>query len=163
MLPFGIQKSNLLEKLGKKYKPSKRNHNYLVYYWLHFRDIRFEVKHFLEIGIKTDSSIRMWADFFPNAKIYGIDIDSNCKSFENDRCKIFIGDQNNYNFLNQVSNTIAHPLDIVIDDGSHKYIHQLRTFSFLFPRMSEHGIYVIEDTGGVVGDYDLFTVNALKK
>ena len=28
--------------------------------------------------------------------------------------------------------------------------------------MSDHGIYVIEDTGGCVGDYGLRTVNSLK-
>ena len=163
MYPFAVSKNNPLEDLGAKYLPSKRNHNYLTYYWLHFRDIRFEVKHFLEIGVQTDRSIKMWADFFPNAMIYGIDIDPKCKSFENERCKIFIGDQNNQHFLFQVSNEISHPIDIIIDDGSHKPAHQLNTFSFLFPRMSEHGIYVVEDTGGAVADYNLKTVNTLKK
>jgi len=84
------------------------------------------------------------------------------KSFENERCKIFIGDQNNQDFILQVTNEIAHPLEIFIDDGSHKPSHQLNTFSCLFPRMSEHGRYVVEDTGGCVGDFNLHTVNSLK-
>ena len=41
-------------------------------------------------------------------------------------------------------------------------MHQLKTFDFLFPKMSDHGISVIEGTGGCVGDYDLRTVNTLK-
>ncbi len=77
--PFVIIRDNLLEKLGEKYLPSKRMHNYLIYYWMHFRDIRLEVKSVLEIGIQTDRSIRMWEEFFPNAIIYGIDIDPKCK------------------------------------------------------------------------------------
>jgi hypothetical protein len=39
----------------------------------------------------------------------------------------------------------------------------LKTFDFLFPRLSTHGIYVVEDTGGVVGDFELRTVNSLKR
>jgi len=52
--------------------------------------------------------------------------------------------------------------DIIIDDGSHRVEHQLASFDFLFPTMSDHGIYVVEDTGGCVGDPELATVNSLK-
>ncbi|MGQ0675981.1 MAG: hypothetical protein ACT4N4_07855 [Rhodospirillales bacterium] len=38
------------------------------------------------------------------------------------------------------------PFDIVVDDGSHRPDDMLASFGFLFPRMSERGIYVIEDT-----------------
>jgi hypothetical protein len=40
---FAIAKDNPLEELSAKYLPIKRFHNYLPYYWRHFRDIRFEV------------------------------------------------------------------------------------------------------------------------
>jgi hypothetical protein len=53
-------------------------------------------------------------------------------------------------------------IDIVIDDGSHRIEHQLKSFSLFFPALTEHGVYVVEDTGGVVGDQELVTVNALK-
>ena len=92
-------KGNLLEELGEKYKPTKRDHNYLKYYWTHFRDIRLDVRNVCEIGVETDRSIRMWAEFFPSATIYGIDINPECKKYETDRCKIFIGDQSDWTFL----------------------------------------------------------------
>jgi hypothetical protein len=57
---------------------------------------------------------------------------------------------------------IGPSLDVVIDDGSHLIEHQIVSFNFLFPRLSDHGIYVIEDTGGAVGDTRLRTVNRLK-
>ena len=63
--PFAVDKANLLEELGAKYDPSKRKHNYLAYYWLHFRDVRHQVKNVLEIGVQTDRSIRMWEDVLP--------------------------------------------------------------------------------------------------
>jgi hypothetical protein len=152
---------NPLEQLGDKYLPTKRRHNYLVYYWMHLRDIRLDVRSVLEIGVQTDRSIRMWEEFFPNATIHGIDIDPACKQFEGDRIRIHIGDQADAEFLRRVAQSVADPFDLVIDDGSHLVSDQLSTFEVLFPAMSDHGIYVIEDTGGVVGDFQLQTVRSL--
>lgn len=157
---FSVSRNNPLEELGAKYLPSKRLHNYLIYYWMHFRDIRFDVKKVIEIGVQTDRSIRMWEDFFPNATIYGVDIDSKCKQFEGGRRKILIGDQSDSDFCHQVIQETSGEIDIIIDDGSHRVEHQLKSFSLLFPAMTDHGIYVIEDVG--VGDPELATVNALK-
>jgi hypothetical protein len=153
---------DVLSQLGAKYLPSKRNHNYLPYYWLHFRDVRHDVRHMLEIGLQTDHSIRMWEEFFPAAIIYGIDIDAECKHFAGGRRRIFIGDQSDPLFLRSVVDEIGAPLDIVIDDGSHLPAHQLATFEYLYPAMADHGIYVIEDTGGCVGDTGLHVINTLK-
>jgi hypothetical protein len=154
---------DVLSQLGAKYLPSKRNHNYLPYYWLHFRDLRDSVRQMLEIGLQTDRSIRMWEEFFPNATIYGIDLDKSCLAFEGGRRRVFIGDQSDRAFLQEVVAHIGAPLDIVVDDGSHLVAHQLATFEYLFPTMSDHGIYVLEDTGGCVGDSSLKVVNAIKR
>ncbi len=152
-----------MTELGEKYKPTKRLHNYLTYYWLHLRDVRERVRTVLEIGVESDRSIRMWEEFFPNAAVYGVDINPKCKDYETGRVKIFIGDQSDLSFLSACVSEIGSGLDVVIDDGSHVVEHQIRTFNYLFPRMSDHGIYVIEDTGGAVDDTRLRTVNRLKK
>jgi len=159
--PFLVSSGNALEELGAKYRPTKRRHNYLPYYWMHFRDIRFAVKNVLEIGVQTDRSIRMWEEFFPHATIHGIDIDPECSRFEGGRRRMFIGDQGDPDFLHRVVERSGGAFDIVIDDGSHRVEHQLATFDFLFPAMSDHGIYVVEDTGGCVGDPELATVRSL--
>ena len=159
--PFVASHDNPLERLGDTYQPTKRAHNYLVYYWMHLRDIRLDVRRVLEIGVQTDRSVRMWEEFFPNAIIYGMDLDPACKAFEGDRRQIFIGDQGDEDFLREVTESLDHPFDVIIDDGSHRVAHQRRTFEFLFPTMSEHGVYVMEDTGGVVGDTKLRTVSSL--
>jgi hypothetical protein len=157
---FQIQKGNLLEQLGEKYEPTKRWVGYLPYYWMHFRDIRLDVRSVCEIGVQSDRSVRMWEEFFPNATIYGLDIDEKCKEIEGGRVKIFIGDQSDTAFLNSFLSKLDGKLDIVIDDGSHIAEHQLITFETLFPAMSTHGIYVIED---IVGDACTKTVNSLKE
>lgn len=159
---FAVTKDNPLEELGAKYHPTKRFHNYFPYYWMHFRDIRFQVGKLLEIGVQTDRSIRLWEEFFPNATIYGLDIDPECERLEGGRCKIFIGDQSDPAFLKQVVDRAGGHFDIIIDDGSHRVEHQLASFDQLFPTLSDHGIYAVEDTGGCVGDPGLATVNALK-
>jgi hypothetical protein len=160
--PFLVSGENALDQLGEKYRPTKRRHNYLPYYWMHFRDIRFAVKNVLEIGIQTDRSIRMWEEFFPHATIYGIDIDPECRQFEGGRRRMFVGDQSDPDFLRRGVEDSGGAFDIVIDDGSHRVEHQLKSFDLLFPAMSDHGIYVVEDTGGCVGDPELATVNSLK-
>jgi hypothetical protein len=160
--PFVADHDNPLEALGTKYDPTKRYHNYLIYYWIHMRDIRHKVTRVLEIGVQTDKSIRMWEEFFPNATIFGIDIDPKCRKYEGSRRRIFIGDQGDISFLQRTTQE-AGPFDIIIDDGSHRVEHQLTTFNTLFPHLTENGLYVIEDTGGVVGDFGLRTVNTLKQ
>jgi hypothetical protein len=159
--PFLVSEDNALDGLGAKYRPTKRMHNYLPYYWMHFRDIRFDVKQVLEIGIQTDRSIRMWEEFFPSATIHGIDIDPQCRQFEGDRRRMFVGDQSDRDFLQRVVRESGGAFDVIIDDGSHRVAHQLTSFDCLFPAMSDHGIYVVEDTGGCVGDPELATVNSL--
>ena len=152
-----------LSQLGEKHGPTKRRHNYLPWYWQHFRDVREQVRTVVEIGVQTDRSLRMWEEFFPNAMILGVDIEPGCRQFEGGRRRILIGDQSDPAFLQQIVHEAGGVIDIVIDDGSHIVEHQLKTFDVLFPRLSAHGIYVVEDTGGVVGDFELRTVNALKR
>ncbi len=160
--PFWVDRNNLLEELGNKYQPSKRNHNYLVYYWMHFRDIRTHVKKVLEIGVQTDRCLKMWEEFFPNATIYGVDIEPSCKAFDGGRRRMLIGNQGSREFCRELVSETGGQFDIIIDDGSHKVEHQLNTFNWLFPELNQHGIYVIEDTGGVVGDTGLETVGNLQ-
>lgn len=158
-----VDYNNLLLELGEKYKPTKRLHNYLPHYWKHFRDIHKKVTRVLEIGVESDKSIRMWEEFFPNATVYGIDINPKCAEFSGGRKKIFIGDQSDETFLQKVLEDAGGYFDIIIDDGSHWSSHQLKSFDILFPYLSSHGVYVIEDTGAVVGDPNLKTINEIKK
>ncbi len=136
---------NLLESLGEKYDPTKRFHNYLKHYSTHFQERRLEFKKVLEIGVQTDSSVKMWREYFPNAQIYGLDLDPACKAFEDDRISIFIGDQSDPDVLNNIIQQTGGGFDVVIDDGSHIQEHQIKTFNHLFPALDEFGIYVIED------------------
>ena len=132
-----------LLRLWEESRASKQGHNYLALYHRHFSEQREQVEKVLEIGVQTDRSVRMWEKYFPNATIYGLDLDPKCKQFEGGRVKIHIGDQSSPQVLDQ----LPKDFDIIIDDGSHIPEHQIGTFIHLFQNnMKPRGIYVVEDT-----------------
>jgi cephalosporin hydroxylase len=140
-----------LNLLAKKYGTDKFNPNhsfkglsYCDIYEKYLKDIRETVTTFVEIGIKHGRSLKMFEEYFPNATIYGIDIDPRCKAFETDRIKIFIGDQNDEVFLKKVKKIIGK-YDVLLDDGSHITSHQVKTFDILYENLKPKGYYIIED------------------
>lgn len=98
----------------------------------------------LEIGVCLGASLRMWEEFLPHARIYGIDEEPAAKEHETARSQVRIGDQSDPSFLEQVVEETG-PLDLIIDDGSHHSDHQLASLAILFPHLRNGGIYVIED------------------
>jgi hypothetical protein len=152
-----------LELLAKKYALDKYGyHGYIPGYESLFKDIKNDVMNVLEIGIgcaengqmlhiisngyKTGNSLRCWRDYFPNAMIYGIDIyDTPIQLRNEERIQTYIADQSSATQLNIVINKIKNNLDIIIDDGSHQFNHQVFSFMHLEKYLSKNGIYVIED------------------
>ena len=127
-----------------------------IYKWDHYFDI-YE-KHFfkfknsptpitvLEIGVLNGGSLQMWQKYFgPNATIVGIDIYEDCKKFEKENIKIRIGSQADKSFLKELTNEFPQ-IDILIDDGSHRVLHQIISFEYLFKFITLGGVYLVEDT-----------------
>jgi hypothetical protein len=98
----------------------------------------------LEIGIHKGRSLQAWREYLPHAEITAVDIDRTCEQFGGDRTTIFIGHQADRDFLKDVV-TRTGPLDIAIDDGSHKQSDQQASFEVLWPHIKRGGVYVIED------------------
>ncbi len=141
-----------LDKLAQLYNTDKfGEHFYTPHYKLHFEKFRFKKINLLEIGVggyenpeAGGGSLRMWKRFFPNGRIYSLDIHD--KSFlQEHRIKIFRGSQVDKTFLEDIVKTIGE-IDIIIDDGSHINEHVIESFKFLFPKLKDGGIYAIEDT-----------------
>lgn len=121
--------------------------------WTHYFDIyerhfsRFRDKEIVivEIGIFQGGSLQLWKSYFgSNARIYGIDINPECKKFEEENITVIIGSQSDREFLRQVITKIP-PIDILIDDGGHTMRQQIVTFEELFKHISPNGIYLCED------------------
>ena len=115
-------------------------HCYLGNYAKYFESWRNNEFTLLEIGVAEGGSIKMWREYFPKAKVYGIDINPDCAGDG-----IFIGSQNDPYFMASVLDKIGAP-DVIIDDGSHIGIDMINTFKLLFRIVREGGYYIIEDT-----------------
>ena len=143
--------------------PSKSwgTHNYTDIYEPYLEGYRQSSINLLEIGLgvkgehwdsrivhgrnKGGASLRMWFDYFPKAKIYGIDVNE-CSYLNNDRIITFVGDQGNVEDLDAFVNKFdGVDFDVIIDDGSHRPDHQQVSFSCLFKKLKSGGLYFIED------------------
>jgi hypothetical protein len=149
MLSLVPHKHNLT-LLSIKYGGDKLAQGYIPHYQAIFGPIRKRPMTVLEIGVGGFSdpasggeSLRMWRDFFPNSRIYGIDIVDK-SALDGGRIKTFRGDQSSPEFLNGLIAQIGRP-HIIIDDGSHQPAHVRASFTILFPHLASDGIYVAED------------------
>ena len=123
-------------------------HHYLEIYERHFEQFRHRAApvRLLELGIGRGGSLQIWREYFgPAARIVGIDIDPAClRRVEGDTAAI-IGDQCDPATLDAALDKLGGGVDIVIDDGSHLAAHQVASFQYLYPRLSEDGVYLCED------------------
>jgi len=135
----------MLDELANKYKTDKgpSGHHHTKYYEQIFGNRRHEIKTVLEIGVYRGASLRMWAEFFPNAEIFGID--NNPKVQARTKHKVFIGDQMDLIFLQKVIKELNRPVDLIIDDGGHTQDQHIFTFELLWPSVAPGGYYAIED------------------
>lgn len=161
----------LLEALCAKYVLDKTStighfHEYCPGYESLLLNRRHKIRKILEIGIgcvergqmggvvplgyRTGNSLRMWKEYLPNAKVYGMDIFPEAM-FVEDRIKTYVADASNGDELDKCitdminSDSSNSGLDIIIDDASHDPEHQKFTFMHLEKYLSSEGIYFIED------------------
>jgi hypothetical protein len=140
-----------LADLAKKHGTDKWGvHRYAQHYDRFLAHLRDEPINLLEIGVggysdprKGGRSLRMWKEYFPRAKVFGMDIHDKSQ-LEEDRIRIFRGDQSDPESLRHVAEQIGR-MDVIVDDGSHRSPHVITTFETLFPLLEPHGIYAIED------------------
>jgi hypothetical protein len=116
------------------------DHNYIDYYSDKIKPL--PNKSLLEIGISRGYSIRMWKEYLPESNIWGVDIDTSRIQLDLSDCNIIHGDASKECFLDNIT---GQKFDYIIDDGSHQLQDQKDSFSLLFPFLSDHGIYFIED------------------
>lgn len=142
-----MKKENPLEKYFRE------NDKRLIHKWVHYFEIyhrhleRFRGKRvvILEFGVSQGGSLQMWRNYFGRrATIYGVDIDPRCKDLTGRKTKVFIGDQEDRQFLRMVAEKVG-PIDVVIEDGGHTMGQQIATFEELYPTVKEDGVFLIED------------------
>jgi hypothetical protein len=136
------------------------SHTYADYYGRLFGHCRHSVTKVFECGLGTNNpllpssmlvsgrpgaSLRVWRDFFPNARIFGADIDRDVL-FEEDRISTNFIDQLDPVAISDYWNKIGiDDFDFMIDDGLHTFEAGVTLFAHSIDKLAEFGVYVIED------------------
>ena len=150
------------DKIDKNFK-IHNYHNYSDYYSEIFSLNRNNIKKVFELGIgninkenihnmnmlgnrySPGASLKVWRDYFKDAKIYGADHDKSAL-FNEERIKTYYVDQANTETILEMWKKINEKdFDIIIDDGCHRYEETINFFENSKKFLKSDGIYIIED------------------
>ena len=137
------------------------HHNYTTFYYSIFKDIQYSYLKIFELGIGTNNinissnmgvhgrpgaSLYGWNEYFPDAKIYGADIDYECL-FSTEKIKTFYCDQTNVSSIEKLwkQYELLESFDIIIDDGAHTIESTMIFFENSIHKLQQGGYYIIED------------------
>jgi hypothetical protein len=153
-----------LDQLANKYKSDKgslyyNGHGYAAIYESLLTDVRHGSLHILELGLLRDDvqartpggpyddtpSLKMWREYFPNARVVGFDIADFSIAPLISGVRIVRGDMGDRQDLNRLILATGGAFDVIIDDGSHASHHQQIALGALFPHLKPGGWYFIED------------------
>tara|TARA_B110000503_G_scaffold141228_1_gene234102 strand:+ start:1831 stop:2517 length:687 start_codon:yes stop_codon:yes gene_type:complete len=133
-----------LTEIGIKHNTDKATfHNFTIFYEQYFRTRRYDEMTILEIGIANGNSLLTLQEYFPNATIHAIDIKKESVKDYGPRIHTYLCSQDDESGLKDLFSEME--FDIIIDDGSHLTLHQLKSLSILFENVKSGGLYVCED------------------
>jgi len=125
-------------------------HSYLPLYQKLLESKKETAKNVLEVGIYLGGSIKLWSDFFTNAKVYGLDImniDNVWEGIKNKENIILYTSTNAYDDNFFIANFLHKNIkcDFMLDDGPHS-LESMKQFIKLYSQiMTDDGILIIED------------------
>jgi cephalosporin hydroxylase len=139
--------SDLIQLVNSEKTDKNTVHSYLPVYEVLLKNKKNTCKNVIEVGIKDGGSIKLWHDYFPNAQIYGCDIENETTMWDeiknNNRIKLF-NSINAYDplFINQIKDI---QFDFAIDDGPHTLNSMIQFIQLYLPLIKEDGILIVED------------------
>ena len=137
-------------------------HDYLRHYDYLFEQFRPEKIALIEFGCFKGDSLRMWEQYFPHAEIFGVDLDEEAKQHETDRIHIVIGDATSQETHDSLKAATGGHAFIILDDASHAWSDQRRSFELFWDMVSPGGFYVVEDLEcGTLGAYPAYPPKVL--
>jgi hypothetical protein len=138
------------------------SHNYADFISSRFGHCRETILRVFECGIGTNNpnlpssmgaqyrpgaSLRVWRDYFPNATIFGADIDA-AILFDEERIKTFYVDQKSKDSIEAMWRQIGlSNFQLMIDDGLHQFEAGISLFENSIQNLAPNGYYIIEDVG----------------
>lgn len=171
-----ISKNNSLDELADKYgtdkggdvnknvSKKKELNNYTPLYQKFFSRDKNNYRLVFELGIgsnnldtpsnmgsngKPGASLYMWQEYFPNAEIFGADVDKRILFNEN-RIKTYFVDQYSTESIKKMWVEIdRNNFDLIIDDGIHDYKGNVNFFENSIQYLKKGGLYIIEDVNNI--------------
>ena len=142
--------------LGKKYETNKSSLNFngprsgfTGFYSLVFCSLRDKKINFAEIGIEKNASTKMWRKYFKKANIYLFEYDrikiNNAKKNKLQKTFYSFIDVTNKKIIKESFKRINKKFDIIIDDSTHFFEHQLNIINNTFEFLKPGGLLIIED------------------
>ena len=108
-------------------------HKYITnFYSEKFSKFKNENINILEIGVLYGDSLKLWDDFFINARIYGADIQNIIRHNYSDKVSLIFENAYSEEFLEKMKTNNLY-FDIIIEDGP----HTLDTQFFFLSRFGE--------------------------
>jgi hypothetical protein len=137
------------------------HHNYTTLYYSLFKDMQQKTMRVFELGLGTNNinlpsnmgangrpgaSLFGWREFFPMAKIFGADIDSQIL-FASENIKTYYCDQTSPDSIKKLwsEEDLQDNFDIMIEDGLHEYHANVCFFENSIHKLLKNGYYIIED------------------
>ena len=135
-------------------------HNYTLLYNFLFSPRRLDVRSLFEVGLGSNftdvpssmgrtgtpgASLRGWRDYFPQAQVYGADIDERIL-FSEERISTYYVDQMSSEAIDVLWQAVpTQSFDIMIDDGLHIFEANASFMEGSFHKVGQNGLYIIED------------------
>lgn len=101
---------------------------------------RFAVMDILEIGVGAGASLRTWRDWFPQARLVGLDARRIALDPPITNCRIALGSQTDLSALRPLLR--EHRFRLIVDHGSRKPADQIFTFLSIFPWLEPDSVYI---------------------
>ena len=135
-----------LDLFQQSKKSSGKHEKYFDVYDKIFERFRNKKITFVEVGVLNGGSLEIWKKYFhEDSRIIGIDLNPECKKFEEKGVEIFIGDQSSEIFWDDFFKSVGK-VDILLDDGGHTNLQQIVTIMKSIKNINDDGIIVTEDT-----------------
>lgn len=129
--------------------PGCHRHPYTAVYDMLFANLRNRDIRLGEVGILDNMSMLMWRNYFPHASLYGFEYDQDKIAAARQQrvpcTHYFATDVRDPQLLSQSFNAAGQKFDVLIDDSTHQFAHQINFINAALDYVAPGGMLIVED------------------
>ena len=147
---FCINYMSLIELVDNSRTDKQTAHSYLPVYEELLQKKKLSAQSVLEIGIYYGGSIKLWKDYFTNAKVYAVEIFDLRHVWDvlqhDERIVLYTStDAYDPQFVKTKLVDQGLRFDMILDDGPHSLESMKACIQLYLPLLTDDGILIIED------------------